>query len=202
MHGFFRRGFPAIMEPLRKKGEHAVKKLTCREILIRTLCELLTRRSFDRISVQDILEETGVSRATFYKHFSCKEQLLTEAFEALWRETAGSCAPLADLYAIERAFLLLICRHECVMRRAWDTPALQRHLQNFFADKLACASQPGGLANGRRAFLVQSMTAVLMDVGRGFVSRPDLKEIDAIAGRVQRLWTAMNMGFIESDGAA
>ena len=53
------------MVSLHKKGEHAVKKLTCREILIRTLCELLTRRSFERISVQDILEETGVSRATF-----------------------------------------------------------------------------------------------------------------------------------------
>lgn len=179
-----------------------MKKLTCREILIRTLCELLTKHSFERISVQDILEETGVSRATFYKHFSCKEQLLTETFEALWREAVGSCASLADLYAMERAFLLLICRHESVMRRAWDTPAFQRHLQVFFADKLSCAGQPGGQDNGRRAFLVQSMTAVLMDVGRGFVNRPEPKEIDAIAGRVQWLWNAMNMGFIESDGAA
>lgn len=186
---------------LHKKGEHAVKKLTCREILIRTLCELLTRRSFERISVQDILEETGVSRATFYKHFSCKEQLLTETFEALWQEEAGS-APAADLYAVERALLILICRHECVMRRAWDTPAFQRHLQGFFADKLVCTGQTGGQTDGRRAFLVQSMTAVLMDVGRGFAHRPNPKEIDAIAGRVQRLWHAMNMGFIEGDGAA
>ena len=46
-----------------------------REVFLRTLDELLDEMDFDRISTTDIIERSGLSRATFYKHFRDKYQL-------------------------------------------------------------------------------------------------------------------------------
>lgn len=45
------------------------KSLTTKRALAESLKRLLSRRSFDKITVKDIVKECGVNRQTFYYHF-------------------------------------------------------------------------------------------------------------------------------------
>lgn len=53
-----------------------MKKPSSQYILMQTLKEMMRNRRFDDIAVYEILQESGVSRATFYKYFYTKESLL------------------------------------------------------------------------------------------------------------------------------
>ena len=55
--------------------------------IVQAFCDLLKLKSYEEITVQDILDKTPISRAAFYQHFLDKEaigeQLLEEYFELL-----------------------------------------------------------------------------------------------------------------------
>ena len=77
---------PAILDPRIKRT---------RQLLHRAFTELLTEKSFEEISVQDIAERSTVNRATFYDHFPDKfallEDIIAENFQAmLCARMAGS----------------------------------------------------------------------------------------------------------------
>jgi AcrR family transcriptional regulator len=54
-----------------------------REALIHSLLELIEKKHYDRISVQDIVRGADVGRSTFYAHFHDKDELLLSGFEYL-----------------------------------------------------------------------------------------------------------------------
>lgn len=79
-----------------------------RKALGNALVELMLARSFDDITVQQVLDRAGVGRATFYAHFRNKHDLLLSDaerfFDALERhfmagETGTRVAPVAELFA-------------------------------------------------------------------------------------------------------
>lgn len=49
--------------------------------LAHALVQLLHERTFDQITVQDILDRAGIGRATFYSHYRNKEDVLLSSFE-------------------------------------------------------------------------------------------------------------------------
>lgn len=51
-----------------------------KEIIIDSIKKLLEKQKFENITVQDIIEKAGVSRATFYKYFSSKYDLAAALF--------------------------------------------------------------------------------------------------------------------------
>lgn len=54
-----------------------------REIVLDTALRLFNEHGYLGVRVEDIARQAGVSRATFYKHFSEREQILAELFERL-----------------------------------------------------------------------------------------------------------------------
>ena len=67
-----------------KRGSDAVGtnlrvRLTC-TLLQDAFLELIKDRSFDSITVSQIVEKAGVNRATFYRHYQDKYQLVTAIF--------------------------------------------------------------------------------------------------------------------------
>lgn len=64
--------------------------MTTKDMLAGSLKELLTRRSLDKITVKDIVENCGVNRQTFYYHFhdiyDLMEWILRNAADRLMHE--------------------------------------------------------------------------------------------------------------------
>lgn len=48
---------------------------TTRDILISAAAKLVAIKGFDRTSVQDVMDEAGVGKGSFYHHFSSKDEL-------------------------------------------------------------------------------------------------------------------------------
>lgn len=61
-----------------------------RDLVLDTALRLFTKHGYLGVRVEDIANEAGVSRATFYKHFAEREQVLAELFERLLGDGAGA----------------------------------------------------------------------------------------------------------------
>ena len=54
-----------------------------RDLVLDTALKLFNEHGYLGVRVEDIAQQAGVSRATFYKHFAEREQVLAELFERL-----------------------------------------------------------------------------------------------------------------------
>ncbi len=53
-----------------------MKKRATKDIFVEALLKLAKRKSIDKISVKEIVEESGLSLQTFYNHFLDKADLI------------------------------------------------------------------------------------------------------------------------------
>ncbi len=91
-----------------------------RRALHEALISLILRKGYDAITVQEIIDQADIGRATFYAHYRGKEDLLRGGFDALRAELkaargtalskrgAGQDGPLA--------FSLAMFEHACAYR--------------------------------------------------------------------------------------
>lgn len=67
-----------------------------RDLVLDTALRLFNEHGYLGVRVEDIAQQAGVSRATFYKHFAEREQILAELFERLLgADTAPTDSPEA-----------------------------------------------------------------------------------------------------------
>jgi AcrR family transcriptional regulator len=65
-----------------------------RRSLQQALVRLILRDGYDTISVQDIAEEAETARVTFYRHYTDKQDLLTDCLNTLYDDLANRTARL------------------------------------------------------------------------------------------------------------
>jgi AcrR family transcriptional regulator len=66
------------------------------QALIHALLELIDRKHYDQITVQDIVQRANVGRSTFYAHYRNKDELLMSGFEYLLDRLVGQIDFNAD----------------------------------------------------------------------------------------------------------
>lgn len=59
------------------------RKVATREAIMNSALELFADRGYDAVRVEDVARAAGVSRATFYNHFSERDEVLGALFERL-----------------------------------------------------------------------------------------------------------------------
>lgn len=58
-----------------------------RQAIYRAFITLLNQKSYEKITVQELIDEANVGRSTFYAHFETKEALLEEVCQDLFEHT-------------------------------------------------------------------------------------------------------------------
>ena len=56
-----------------------------REHILKTSCGLFLKKSYKEVTLQEIVEVTGMSKGAFYHHFKNKEQIFLEIVEDIYR---------------------------------------------------------------------------------------------------------------------
>ena len=69
----------------RKNLDHSL----IREYLTEALMQIMEKKDYGDISVGEIAERAGVHRATFYRHFSSKEDVLRCCISEIIKEAEG-----------------------------------------------------------------------------------------------------------------
>ncbi|MEU2037913.1 TetR/AcrR family transcriptional regulator [Nocardia niwae] len=88
-----------------------------RALLHRALIELMVERSYDRITVRDILARADVGRSTFYAHYRDKDDLLLRSSTDYLRvAVAEPDADAPDLLAPVRTLFELAAAHPEIYR--------------------------------------------------------------------------------------
>ena len=77
-----------------------------RSAIFQAFSELLSQKSYSKITVQDILDNTPVSRATFYKHFRDKYEIAEKIQEEILQARKELRETLAQVHPSDLAVLL------------------------------------------------------------------------------------------------
>lgn len=75
-----------------------------KECMADALLQLMREKPFGKISIQQIAEKSGISRSTWFRSFSSKEEALTFQLVRLWSRWAEAHhAAVRDRYTMENA---------------------------------------------------------------------------------------------------
>ena len=75
-----------FLESVRKKDmDRRIQK--SRQAIYQAFITLLNQQSYEKITVQKLIDEANVGRSTFYAHFETKEALLEEVCQDLFEHT-------------------------------------------------------------------------------------------------------------------
>jgi len=92
-----------------------------RRTLHEALIRLIMRKGYDALTVQEIIDEADIGRATFYAHYRSKEDLLRGGFERLRSElkAARRAARLGNEQHRPLSFSLAMFEHACAYREIY-----------------------------------------------------------------------------------
>lgn len=91
-----------------KNMNNAEKNSYVKERMIKALLDMIKSQPLVQISVRDICKEAGVGRASFYRNYGTKEQVLTAYIVKRWREYEKSHRliefKIDDIFRVQRYF--------------------------------------------------------------------------------------------------
>lgn len=176
---------------VRKPAENR-RVLRTREALGAALVDLMLARSFDDISVQQVLDRAKVGRATFYSHFRNKHDLLLSDaerfFDALERHftataaTSGRVAPVAELFSHVAEYHRFVQAVEQTALRESIYDLLTGHLARIILPRIPPPSPAARAPGLPPAATARVLAAALVEMMRWWLdrgARPAPHEMDA-----------------------
>ncbi|MBR1423513.1 MAG: TetR family transcriptional regulator [Ruminococcus sp.] len=82
-----------------------------------TMVELMHKKSIDKITVKELVEQSGISRQAFYYHFKDILDVIEWTFEKNVKRIAKNCAEIEDKQSSIKSFADEITEHYPEMRR-------------------------------------------------------------------------------------
>ncbi len=194
----------------RQAQRHAARSSATRTRVVSALQRLLdSGESFSEISIQRILEEAGVSRATFYAHFTGKSDVLVRLTDALreslltlarqWEPGAGEAGAerfarfFEEVIAIHRA-------HRTVLTAVREAASYDPAVSDFYTadldgfDEAVRRTLSAERAAGRTAADLDTVAASRIIVWGGSQAITQHIQVDdgsgdaALARELARIW--------------
>lgn len=162
-----------------------------RELLQQALDALLQQKEFEKITVQDITDEAGVNRATFYAHYPDKFALLeckvAGDFNALLAERGvtfdGTCAGALRNMVLGVCDFLALTQGTACQRQRQMAPHLETAMgavvRTMLLDGLRRHEGSSGVAPELRA---AAISWAIVGAAKEWVRTPDRPASDEIAG--------------------
>ncbi len=168
------------MEETKKKISMKDRQRELREsTILEAARELLSKKGFAAMTLEDVISEVGISKPTFYQHFTSKEQL---AVSVLIREINNTCGQLKEYEAalppdkalraminwtIDQQFgsctyydftsMVPLCAHQKIREAECE-------LTKTLADLVACAQQQGSVKSTVSPLLIaRFLNSILKD---------------------------------------
>ncbi|MBC9726514.1 TetR family transcriptional regulator [Streptomyces sp. TRM68367] len=176
--------------PAKPPGLRERMRATVRAEVVAVALRLFTEQGFDRTTVDQIAAEAGLSRASLFRYFGTKEDIVLVGLEDTGRDIAEALAARPDderpWVALRRAFDVLTRRNEgapeqalSYLRMLQETPSLRaRHYekqlnwQELLVPEIArrLEAGPDRPEDPRPSALVTASLACLDAAARGWVA--------------------------------
>jgi AcrR family transcriptional regulator len=189
------------VDELKKKEDRRVRRT--RDRLGDALVELLVQKPFEKITVQNVLDRAGVSRATFYSHYRDKNDLFLsdadEFFEGIamalshFRCRSERVAPVQELFAHladVRPFYRALAESG-KLQEVWELG--QEHFARGIEKRLAQIPRAAGIPHTQRAPIAQALAGSLVAMVTWWIRHdmsPSAKEMDALFHKF--VWSGAN----------
>lgn len=100
----------------RESGRIDRRAARTRRMLHSALMQLIARKDYESITVQDLLDEADVGRSTFYAHYAGKDDLLRQGFEHLRAELTSAEGLPGEPLAFSSAMFAHAERYKLIYR--------------------------------------------------------------------------------------
>lgn len=163
-----------------------------RDALLDAFAGLLHRRGYERLTIQNVLDKAGVSRAAFYEHFRNKDDLLANSVGRLrgWLQRESRAAA-ERAPGMQLGFTLAFFRHVREAASRVHAPgvqlAVEKHMRlllcELVRDELVAQPQARRLRDAEIEAVVQHVAGALSNVLLWWREvRPDLtpEQLDGI----------------------
>ena len=136
-----------------KKTDRRVART--RDLLLDAFIGLMVERGYEKMTVQHLLDRSGVGRATFYAHFKSKEDLLASSVSRLqvglrgaWAEVKEAQSSVEGRLVFSRAFFRHVDGHRRIYDLIVGRPSevtIDRHMRRMLAELVRedIVSRPG-----------------------------------------------------------
>lgn len=166
--------------------------LRSRRMLTEALAKLLTRKEFDNISIQEIADEAGLNRATFYLHYPDKGALLQAMTDARFRDLI-KCRGLSftDCDGALRAIALGVCDY-LALTAGCPSHLAQLPLEASIIPVIEGLFREGGRRHQARADVDMEMLATtvawaVFGAARRWLETPDRIPAEEMAARIEAM---------------
>lgn len=149
----------------RKKGKELSYKM---KYLVQTAKELFFRYGIKRVSIEEICQQSGVSKMTFYRYFQNKSDLAIYILDEIYTEAREK---LEDIMAMDISF------EEKIQKAFMMKMEYMDKFSNEFIKELVsnAESELGRYIEGENIKSINQMKEILQDAQRTGDIRPDIK---------------------------
>lgn len=90
------------------------KAAQTRRRLLQAARELISAWGYDAVTVDQIVERSGVAKGTFYHYFKSKDAMMAHICQSLYQELQEQCDARQELTALERVYHYIYLWHKAV----------------------------------------------------------------------------------------
>lgn len=146
--------------------KRSLNALETRNKLYSTALMLFTKHGFDRVTVDDITRYAGVSKGTFYNHFTTKDQVLVEQYHQIDNHYEQALRRMSEEDSVEASlfsFVDAMCEY---CENVWGLNLLKI----VYMNQINLASRPELLLRNDRPFYTLLTKIIQKGRDRGEIS--------------------------------